>query len=170
MATSPRTGPTSICTAFLRATAPSEQQCFPNQHHGERSPPSLRALHMEDYEKLPFGRAPRSSCARFAQRLREGPSRSRSLQFQLFVGLLLSHGFLTKSSPETCTFLAARRMMSPREATLFRRGSQIERHDVFFITVWPAVPDGPPNRAGTYYRRSRNLPPRPLLKDLPTTN
>ena len=106
-------------------TAPSEQQCFPNQHHGERPPPSLRALHMEDYEKLPFGRAPRSSCARFAQRLREGPSRSRSLQFQLFVGLLLSHGFLTKSSPETCTFLAARRMMSPREATLFRRGSQL---------------------------------------------
>ena len=83
---------------------------------------------------------------------------------------VVSLGFLTKSSPETCTILAARRMMSPREATLFRRGSQIERHDVFFITVWPTVPDGPPNRAGTYYRRSRNLPPRPLLKDLPTTN
>ena len=80
---------------------------------------------------------------------------------------VVSLGFLTKSSPETCTILAARRMMSPREATLFRRGSQIERHDVFFITVWPAVPDGPPNRAGTYYRRSRNLPPRPLFTDLP---
>ena len=119
MATSPGIGPTSICTA-LRPPASSNAFPINTTESGHRHPCVLCIWKiMRSYlSAVRQDLLVRDSPSAFAKGLRD-------LVLCSFNYLLLSHGFLTKSSPETCTFLAARRMMSPREATLFRRGSQL---------------------------------------------